>query len=113
MCLVENPDLVGDFTKPSKIISIALIECHYFNHGSWLTGDKALLNKKNIDRIRHIPTKIVHGRYDVICSYRQAYDLYQAFPEAKMITCPSAGHSAHDPQIERALVQCMDEFKRL
>jgi hypothetical protein len=37
---------------------------------------------------------IVQGRYDVVCPPKAAWDLHQAFPEAKMVWIPDAGHGA-------------------
>ena len=37
---------------------------------------------------------IVQGRYDIVCPAKAAWDLYKAFPEAKMVWVPDAGHSA-------------------
>ncbi|WP_413462807.1 alpha/beta fold hydrolase [Kingella kingae] len=38
----------------------------------------------HIDKIRHIPTVIVQGRYDMCTPVQAAYDLHRAFPEAKL-----------------------------
>lgn len=43
--------------------------------------DGFLIEKQNIDKIRHIPTTIVQGRYDMVCPAVSAFELKQAFPE--------------------------------
>ncbi|OQV02950.1 hypothetical protein CLAIMM_08061 [Cladophialophora immunda] len=87
----------------------ARIEAHYFKHGAWLEEGQ-LIQKDNIDRIRHIPTTIVHGRYDVVCPPKAAWDLHKAFPEAKMIWVPDAGHAATEPGIFQELVNACDIY---
>jgi proline iminopeptidase len=50
--------------------------------GGWMR-DGQLLEKQSIDLIRHIPTKVAQGRYDVVCPPRSAWDLKKAFPEVR------------------------------
>ena len=40
------------------------IECHYFVNGAFFAHDGQLLT--DVGRIRHIPTVVVQGRYDVV-----------------------------------------------
>ena len=69
------------------------------------------LSDRNVDKIRHIPTVIVQGRYDVVCPMTSAWDLHRAFPEAEFIVVPDAGHSVSEKGITSALVDAMDRFK--
>jgi proline iminopeptidase len=62
--------------------------------------------------IRHIPAVIVQGRYDVVCPAVSAWALHRAWPEAKLVVVPDAGHSAYEPGITRALVEATDSFSR-
>ncbi|CAI5976079.1 unnamed protein product [Closterium sp. NIES-65] len=55
--LMGGPHILGSVAQ-------ARIECHYFHHDGFLTENQLLCN---IDAIRHIPTVIVHGRYDFVC----------------------------------------------
>ena len=66
---------------------------------------------ENVDKIRHIPTVIVQGRYDVVCPITSAWDLHKAFPEAEFIVVPDAGHSVSEKGITSALVDAMDRLK--
>ena len=62
-----------------------------------------------IDRIRHLPGVIVQGRYDIICPPRSAWDLAQAWPEARL-EMVLAGHGATEPAITDALIRATDAF---
>lgn len=91
--------------------AFARIECHYFvNQGFFATEDQLL---RHCDRIRHLPTVIVQGRYDVVCPMVSAWELHQAFPEAKLIVVPDAGHSMTEPGIRSALIEATDRFAEL
>ena len=89
-------------------LAFARIECHYFVHGGFFERDNQLL--ENIDRIRHIPAIIVHGRYDVVCPLVNAWDLHRAWPEADLQITPDAGHSAYEPGNRHALLNATDRF---
>jgi pimeloyl-ACP methyl ester carboxylesterase len=65
----------------------------------------------NIGAVRHIPTVIVQGRYDVVCPMRSAWDLHRAFPEAQLRVIGDAGHSAGEPGIAAALCDATDAFR--
>jgi proline iminopeptidase len=56
---------------------------------------------------------IVQGRYDVVCPMRSAWDLHRAWPEAKLIVVPDAGHSMYEPGNRRALIRETARFVRL
>ncbi len=88
--------------------AFARIECHYFTNRGFFEHDDELL--RNIDRIRHIPAVIVHGRYDVVCALANAWDLHEAWPEAELEIIPDAGHSAMEPGTRTALLNATDRF---
>ncbi|NOY67674.1 MAG: prolyl aminopeptidase, partial [Gammaproteobacteria bacterium] len=77
------------------------IECHYFVNASFIEPDQIL---SNIDVIRHIPTTIIHGRYDMVCPVEQAFSLHEAWPEASLNIIDNAGHSAFEKGIVDALI---------
>jgi proline iminopeptidase len=64
----------------------------------------------DIGKIRHIPSVIIQGRYDVVCPMVTAWALHRAFPEAVLRVVPDAGHSAFEPGIVHELVQATDAF---
>ena len=72
--------------------------------------DGFLLEKQNIDRIRHIPTVIVQGRYDVVCPPISAFDLHSVFPEAELIFT-LAGHSGFERETIVELVAACYKFR--
>tara|TARA_R110001583_G_scaffold67407_4_gene192700 strand:+ start:9850 stop:10884 length:1035 start_codon:yes stop_codon:yes gene_type:complete len=63
-----------------------------------------------IDTIRHIPTKIIHGRHDMVCPLQQAWQLKKHWPEAELSIIEMAGHVVNEPKIIDALVKATDDF---
>ncbi len=90
--------------------AFARIECHYFMHGGWFDGERALL--RNVDKIRSIPAVIVQGRYDVVCPVESAWALHKSWPEAELRIVEDAGHSANEPEIVHELIPATDLFGR-
>ena len=97
------------FTSDSMAVSLARIECHYFMHGCWFRNENQLL--EDVGKIRKIPSIIVHGRYDVVCPVKNAFDLHAVWPEAEFKVVPDAGHAFDEPGIIRELMKTVEKFK--
>lgn len=91
------------FTDDRFVEAFATIENHYFINRGFFEHDGWLLDQ--VSRLRHIPCRIVHGRYDMCTPLRSAWDLKQRWPEAELEIVHDAGHSSLDPGIVDALVR--------
>jgi proline iminopeptidase len=109
--LFPDNDLMNHWEGEHEALSLARIESHYFMNNSFFDSENYLL--ENVDKIRHIPTAIVQGRYDVVCPMTSAWDLHKAFPESELIIVADAGHSVSEKGISAALVEVMEKFKSL
>lgn len=69
-----------------------------------------LLDKNNLDKIRHIPTIIIQGRYDVICPPESAYAISSHLNDCEL-NFTVAGHSAGDHETMNELVKATNKFK--
>jgi proline iminopeptidase len=109
--LLLDPKLKEKFGDDQFADAFARIECHYFVNKGFLESEDQLL--QGCDRIRHLPTVIIQGRYDVVCPMISAWELHQAFPEAEFVVVPDAGHSMTEPGIRSALIAASDRFAAL
>ncbi|GAC1395991.1 MAG: prolyl aminopeptidase [Pyrinomonadaceae bacterium] len=109
--LFPDPNLIENFGEAEFALAFARIECHYFINKIFLPSENYLL--ENVDKIRHIPTIIVQGRYDIICPMTSAWDLHKAFPEAELVIVPDAGHSALEKGTSSALVEATNRFRKV
>jgi proline iminopeptidase len=109
--LLQDPDLMARFGADDFADAFARIECHYFVNKGFFQNENQLF--ENLDRIRHIPTVIVQGRYDVVCPMITAWELHKAWAEAEFIVIPDAGHSMTEPGIRSALIEASDRFADL
>ncbi|MBO6836984.1 MAG: prolyl aminopeptidase [Alphaproteobacteria bacterium] len=106
--LRPNADSIRSVGFRDAALPLARLEAHYFAHNLFV-GENQLLD--DAGRLTGIPGVIVQGRYDVVCPPTSAYDLVQAWPEARLRIVDDAGHSATEPGIMRALVDTMDALK--
>lgn len=107
--LFPDENLIEHFGEEHLALAMARIECHYFVNNAFFETENFLI--ENVSKIRHIPTVIVQGRYDVVCPMMSAWELHRAFPEAEFVVVPDAGHSALEKGISSALVEATDKFR--
>ncbi|WP_299644356.1 prolyl aminopeptidase [uncultured Ruegeria sp.] len=86
--------------------TFARLENHYFTNKAFLETDGQILDQ--MDRIAHIPSHIVQGRYDMICPPQAAWSLAERWPNAELKMVRQAGHALSEPGISAELVRIMD-----
>lgn len=109
--LIPDEEQIRKSGKARFAEAFARIECHYFVNRGFMKSDNQLL--ENVDRIRDIPAVIVQGRYDLVCPMRSAWDLHRAWPKAKLIIVPDAGHAMTEPGTRSALIEETGRMARL
>ena len=87
--------------------AFARIECHYFLNNIFLEDNFIL---KNIKIIESVPTRIIQGRYDVVCPVRSAWDLNKKLKNSQLVIVNDAGHSMSEKGIT---LQLLDSIKKL
>lgn len=65
----------------------------FYEKNKYFLGSNQIL--QHSEKIKHIPTLIVHNRLDFCCPVKQAWDLHQALPNSKLIINAGSGHSTH------------------
>lgn len=108
--LLPDHEFIDFFLSDTVRLGVARLETHYFKNNIFLPENYLL---DNLYKIRSIPTTIVHGRYDMCCPIVTADELAQAWPEAKYIIVPDAGHAASEPGIRAELVKTCEAFKKI
>ena len=66
---------------------------------------------KNIKFIESIPTKIIQGRYDVVCPVRSAWDLSKKLINSELIIVDDAGHSMSEKGITIKLLNSVERLE--
>ncbi|MFC6490173.1 prolyl aminopeptidase [Nitratireductor sp. GCM10026969] len=105
--LLPDPALTEQHGEDDFAIAFARIENHYFVHGGWLEEGQLL---REAGKLKGIPGVIVHGRYDMPCPARTAWELHKAWPEAAFHLVEGAGHAYSEAGILDRLIQATDRF---
>lgn len=107
--LMPDQGYTDQFGDAHYALAFARIENHYFvNEGFFEEGQLI----RNAHRLKDIPAVIIQGRYDVATPAKTAWDLHKAWPEAKFVMVPDAGHAGSEPGIAHHLVEATDAFAR-
>lgn len=108
--LQADQQLIANYQVDELGDALARIECHYFVHEAFLETPNWII--ENADAIAHIPTTLVHGRYDMVCPVANAWDLHKALPNSTLEIIPDAGHSASETGTLDALIRATDAMKK-
>jgi len=93
---------VGD---AHQALCMAKVSSHYFMHNCFIP-ENYIIN--NIDKIKHIPSIILHGRYDMVCQLYIAEQMTHYWSNAKLHILPCAGHSGFERQTIDAFCKATD-----
>ncbi|MEJ8308449.1 prolyl aminopeptidase [Agrobacterium larrymoorei] len=107
IALVTDPARVDEFGEDRYAIAFARIETHFFVNGGWLEEGQLL---RDAHKLKDIPGVIVHGRYDMPCPAKTAWDLSKAWPKADLHIIEAAGHAMTEPGILDQLIRATDRF---
>lgn len=97
---------------PAFARAVARIETHYFVNNCFFDEATHPFAEARMARIRHIPCRIAHGRYDLVTPPSTAWRLATLWPEAELVFAPTAGHTAAEPELVSLLVEATDAFAR-
>lgn len=106
--IVNDP--VQSEILPSDI-SAGLLESYYFINKMFWPEDNYILNHAN--QLTKIPVDIFHGRFDMDCRVKGAYELKQVCPHANLQIVQTGSHYPYDSPIFDLLIQKMDEIANI
>jgi proline iminopeptidase len=105
--LLPNQGYTDLFGDEHYALAFARIENHYFVHEGFFEEGQLI---RDAHRLKDIPGVIIQGRYDIATPPRTAWDLHKAWPEARFILVPDAGHAVSEPSIAHHLIEATDAF---
>ena len=106
--LYPSPMVIDQFDKCS--ISLSKIETHFFYNNCFIDENEII---KNVHKIENIKCEIIHGRYDIVCPFQQAYDLNKAYMKSKINIIEDAGHSLLEPGISNKVLEIFTKHENL
>lgn len=105
--LLPDPAMSAQHDEGEFALAFARIEAHYFVHDCWLEPNQLL---RDAHKLSTIPGTIIHGRYDMPCPARYAWELHKAWPEADFHLIEGAGHAFSEPGILDQLIRATDRY---
>lgn len=108
--LIPNGGSASIVANDRASLGIARAEIFYMRNNNFEDPDY-LLN--NMYKLEGVPIKMVHGRYDYVCTIQAAFLIKDKLPHAELTIVNDAGHSAFEPGILAALIRATEEFKTI
>jgi len=105
--LLPDPGLAEQHGGDDFALAFARIENHYFVHGGWLDEGQLI---RDAGKLNGIPGVIVHGRYDMPCPLRSAWELGKRWQGSELHIIEGAGHAYSEPGILDHLIRTTDNF---
>ncbi|KAH8434871.1 uncharacterized protein LDX57_012502 [Aspergillus melleus] len=105
--LLRSPNTFEKLDDDDWVLSHARLEAHYFVNAA---EEGQILREENLERIRHIRTTIVQGRYDVVCAPQTAWELHKGLPDSRLFWVADAGHAATEPATQAKLIEVCDSY---
>ena len=106
--LLPSKEVVSQFSDCA--ISLAKIETHFFINNCFINENQII---DNISSIKRIKCYIVHGRYDIVCTINQAYNLHEAYQNSSLTVINDAGHSLLEPGITNYILETFNNPNEL
>lgn len=101
---VTNKSIKRDSFKDQETLTI--VGEHYeSNH--YFVPKKTIY--KQFHKIKHIPTIMVEGRYDMVTPMKMAYTLQKKFTHCELMIVP-AGHASDEKEVADGLVKASDKM---
>lgn len=89
ICGSLNPHWDNKTELTEKELASQRVFMHYRANDFFLQPQQIM---NNINKIKHIPTVIVHNRLDFVCPPLGAYQLHKALANSRLIMVPERGH---------------------
>jgi len=99
--LLPNYEYLEQCTTDENSWTLARHAFHYMVNNCFLSENQII---SNCSKIADIPTVIIHGRYDIVCPFENAWLLHQHLPRSQLLISNSAGHASIEPETRHLLI---------
>ena len=105
--LLPDPAISAQHDGDDFALAFSRIENHYFTHAGWLEEGQLI---RDAGKLASIPGVIIHGRYDMPCPLRYAWELHKAWPGSDLHIIEGAGHAYSETGILDQLIRATGRF---
>jgi proline iminopeptidase len=103
----DAAQIEADTLSDKNILALSLLETHYLLNGCFIPENHII---ENLSKIKHIPCRIIQGRFDLCTPALAAYELAAAYGENARLLLVNSGHLPTDPNMKDSLVNTAREF---
>ena len=98
----------GQYTAKADAAKLAFVRIctHYFANAAWLEDEQLL---RNAHRLKGIPGVLIHGRLDLSAPLRTAWELAEAWPDARLRIIEDSGHTG-SPAMAATIADAISRF---
>jgi proline iminopeptidase len=100
-----QPNAYSD-RPPADLLAFVRVCSHYFSNAAWLEEGILL---REAHRLAGIPGVLIHGRLDLGGPVETAWQLAQAWPDARLIVVDDAGHTG-SAALRTEILAALDGF---
>ena len=93
---------------PEEYVALFKLWIHFSNNFYGPENKEKILN--GVKGLGQIPCYIIHGRFDLICPVKSAFELHEAFPNSYLYVLEKTGHTMREPNISEKLVEVTDKW---
>lgn len=104
-----HQNVIDQYSDLHFALTLATLESYYINN-QYFIDENQIIN--HACKIRHVPTFIIHGRYDMVCPLAGAWTLHQALRSSVLSIVRDAGHSEREAGIIDALIVASQELSK-
>jgi proline iminopeptidase len=90
----------------ADLLAFTRICAHYFSNAAWLEEGILL---RDAHKLAGIPGVLIHGRLDLGCPLENAWQLAQAWPDARLVVVEDSGHTGSST-MAKAVPDALDGF---
>ncbi|MDF2712262.1 MAG: pip [Nonomuraea muscovyensis] len=102
-----TPNAYSDRPDASRLAFVRICS-HYFSNAAWLEEGVLL---RDAHRLAGIPGVLIHGRFDLGGPLENAWQLAQAWPDARLVVVPDSGHTGSET-MHKEIAAALAEFAR-
>ncbi|MEU8109220.1 prolyl aminopeptidase [Nonomuraea muscovyensis] len=100
-----TPNAYSDRPDASRLAFVRICS-HYFSNAAWLEEGVLL---RDAHRLAGIPGVLIHGRFDLGGPLENAWQLAQAWPDARLVVMPDSGHTGSET-MHKEIAAALAEF---
>lgn len=108
--LLPNPEFIEEAEDEALCWTLARHESHYMVNNCFITPNQII---NDCAKIKHIPTIIVHGRYDIVCTMENAHTLMKHLDNAELIISQAAGHTSAERETRHHLINATNKLSKI